>query len=107
MDDLPTQIKLFDVVYQIEYVDNPSDVDMFKRDSLWGQLDYWTRTIRVYKNDRQRSDIWQTIWHELLHAICTKLIIETEQGKLNNNEKVIDLLATGINSILMNNGLVK
>lgn len=61
MNQLPTSIKVLDVVYQIEYVDKPSDVDIFKRDSYWGQCDYWTRTIRIYKSDRQLQDVWQTI----------------------------------------------
>lgn len=104
MSELPYSVKIFDVMYSIEYVEKPSDVDIFKRESLWGQVDFWTRTIRIYRNDRQASDVWQTLWHEILHAVCTKLALEVESGKLSDDEKAIDLLATGINSVLLDNG---
>ena len=100
----PEQIKIFDVVYTVEYVEKPSDVDIFQRQSLWGQVDFWTRTIRIYANNRQESDVWQTVWHEVIHAICEKLDIDADGGKLGSNEKAIDLLATGINSVLLDNG---
>lgn len=108
MTGFPETVKIFDVVYKIEYVDNPSEVDIYKRESLWGQVDYWTRTIRIYKNNCQASDVWQTLWHEILHAISEKLdITMRETGKLRNNEEVIDLLATGINCVLQDNGWMK
>lgn len=101
--NLPTEIKILDVVYQIEYVDKPSDVDLYKRESLWGQCDFWTRTIRIYANNRQESDIWQTIWHEVIHAIAEKMDIDEQGGKMTGDEKLIDLLATGINCVLRDN----
>lgn len=100
---LPTEIKIIDMVYKIEYVDRPSDVDIFRRDSLWGQCDFWTRTIRVYSRDRSEADVWQTLWHEIIHAICEKMHIATDSGVLNDNETAIDLLATAINAILQDN----
>ena len=42
----PTNVNILGVDYTIEYTDRPSDVDMYKRESLWGQVDFWTRTIR-------------------------------------------------------------
>lgn len=100
---LPTSVKVIDLTYIIEYVDKPSDVDIHRRESMWGQCDYWTRTIRIYRNDRSEADVWQTIWHELMHAICEKLHIETKDGQLNNNEIAIDLLATAVNAVLQDN----
>jgi hypothetical protein len=102
---LPRQIKILDVTYSVEYVDKPSDVDIHKRKALWGQIDYWTRTIRVYDNGRQESDTWQTLWHEIIHGICEKLKLESgEAGEIGEDEKLVDLLATGINSVLHDNG---
>lgn len=101
--NLPSEVKIIDVVYTIEYVEKPSDVDIFKRQTLWGQCDFWTRTIRVYHNDRQPADVAQTLWHEILHAICEKMHIETSDGELGDNENAIDLLATGINAVLRDN----
>ena len=107
MRELPSEVKILDVVYSIEYIEKPSDVDIFKRKSLWGQIDFWTRTIRIYDNGRQASDVWQTIWHEVLHGLCEKLDVDSEKGKLSENEKAVDLLATGINSVLIDNGWVE
>lgn len=38
MTDLPSKVKVFDVVYSVEYLDKPSEVDLFKRESLWGSM---------------------------------------------------------------------
>ncbi len=67
--NLPSKVVVSGIEYSIEYCDNASDVDIFKRKSLWGQCDYWTRTIRVYDNGRSVGDIWHTIIHEVLHGI--------------------------------------
>lgn len=104
--NLPSQVKIIDTIYTIEYVDKPSDVDIFRRQSLWGQCDYWTRTIRVYTGNLSEADIMQTLWHEIIHAICEKLHISTDAGKLNDNETAIDLLATAINAVLHDNDLL-
>ena len=101
--NLPAQVKILDVVYTIAYVDKPSEVDFQGRKSMWGQVDFWTRSIRVYAADRSQSDQRQTLWHEVLHALCEKLHVEVKEGELVDDEKTIDLLATGINTILMDN----
>lgn len=100
---LPDTIKIFDVSYKVEYVDKPSEVDLYKRESLWGQCDPWTRTIRVYKNDRQYADVMQTLWHEIIHAIAIHLHID---DKVNDDDQVVDLLAVGINNVITDNGWI-
>lgn len=99
--NLPKEIKIFDVIYSIEYVDNPSDVDIHKRDSLWGQIDFWTQSIRIYNNNTSINTLWQALWHEILHGICNKLKID------DIDDDTIDMLATGINSVLIDNNLKK
>jgi hypothetical protein len=102
--ELPTKVKVFDVVYKIEHLDKPSEVDLFKRESLWGQVDFWTRTIRIYHNNRQVADVMQTVWHEILHAIASSLHID---NKINDDNDIIDLLATGINNVIVDNDWMK
>jgi len=102
--NLPNTIKVFDVTYHIEYVDKPSEVDIYKRESLWGQCDPWTRTIRIYKNDRQHSDVMQTLWHEIIHAIAIHLHIN---DTVSDEHEVVDLLAVGINNVIVDNGWIK
>ena len=48
----PKQVNILGLSHELIYVDKPSDVDIYKRESLWGQIDYWTRTIRIYDHGR-------------------------------------------------------
>jgi len=103
MDNLPKTVKIVDVVYTIEYCDKPSDVDIFKRDSLWGQIDFWTRTIRIFKrHDSTVQDVMHCIVHEILHGIVNQLRID-QISKHADEEKIIDLLATGLNAVGFDN----
>ena len=101
----PARVKIFDLEYTITYVDKPSDVDIDGRESMWGQCDYWTRSIRVLKTaDIQPADVWHSIWHEILHALTNHLKITVDAGLLTNDEGAINLLAVGINTIIRDNG---
>ena len=102
MTKLPNNVNILGIRYSIEYVDNPAEVDLYKRRSLWGQIDYWTRTIRVYRNQRPVEDVWQTILHEVLHGLADALHIENLSGK-DADEDTIDLLAVALGDILIRN----
>jgi len=102
--ELPTKVNILGSEYKITYVDKPSEVDIFKRESLWGQIDYWTRTIRIYKNDRINEDIWKTIIHEILHGIIVSMKIDFT--KILDEEKTISLLATGLTDTLFRNNFM-
>lgn len=104
MVNMPAKVNILGMEYAIIYVHSPSEVDIFKRQSLWGQIDYWTRTIRIYDSGRKASDLWQTLMHEIIHGISEHMKIEVLQGTAN--EKYVDLLATGIVDTLMRNGLI-
>lgn len=106
--ELPNKIKIMSKTYTIKYHKNPSEVDIHNRESLWGQVDFWSQSIRIYKGENKEDDIWHTILHEILHVISNELHIEvSESGKLNSkdNEKVIDLLSLGLLSVLKENKL--
>ena len=96
----PKEVKILNIVYTIEYYDNPSEVDSEKRKSMWGQIDYWTRTIRVYDNEKPSGDIWQTIWHEIIHGIANALHLDEF---VDDEGEVVDLLATGLQSVIADN----
>lgn len=99
----PNKINILGKEYSIEYCDNPANVDIHKRDALWGQVDYWTRTIRVYDNGRKNGDILETIMHEMIHAIVQDLNIKV----IIDNEDVIELLGLAIGDTLSRNGWIK
>ena len=99
----PSEVTILGVTYKIEYVEKPSDVDIFRREALWGQIDYWTRTIRIYDNGRQLEDVWQTIIHEVLHGIAEGFKLELKE---KDRHEELDLLAAAITDTLFrNNGL--
>ena len=105
----PTKINILGCEYSVKYCDKPSDVDIFKRKSLWGQIDYWTRTIRIYDNGRKLQDIWQSIMHEILHGISEQMRIKSikDGDTVDQVEKDIDLLATGLTDTFFRNGGIK
>lgn len=90
--------------YSINYVERPSEVDIFGRESLWGQIDFWTRTIRVYDNGRPVEDLWQVILHELLHGLVEMAKIEALAGEENHDD--LDLLARMLGDTLFRNGWI-
>jgi hypothetical protein len=99
----PTEVNILGAPYTIEYFDKPSDVDIHKRESLWGQIDYWTHSIRIYDGDRAIESIWKTIFHEVIHGITTSLKIKVIEDA-NDHEDIVDLLATGMTDVLIRNG---
>lgn len=101
MIEKPTTINILGTVYKVKYKDKPSDVDLFKRQSLWGQVDYWTRTIRVYDNDNPVQDVWHTILHEVLHAIASELHVDE---KFSDEDELVDLVALALVDVLVRNG---
>lgn len=99
----PIKIEILCRTYTIEYVNNPADVDMYKRESLWGQIDFWTRTIRIYDNNRTASDIFETLLHEIIEGLQSDLGIKS----LRDHHDDLALLAVGLTDTLLRNGLVK
>lgn len=100
----PDKINILGKEYKIIYVDNPSEVDIYKRQSLWGQIDYWTLTIRIFDNNRSIEDIWHSLIHEILHGISSSLKL-----KLNNNDNhdELDILSLALTDVLFRNDLIK
>jgi hypothetical protein len=102
----PKEINILGVKYKIDYVDNPAEVDQYKRESLWGQIDYWTRTIRIYSNGRPIEDIFQTLLHEILHGIESQLKIRCFKDT-NGGHDDLDILALALTDVLVRNDMIK
>lgn len=98
------KINVLGFEYKIEYVDKPSEVDIYKKESLWGQIDYWTRTIRIYDNGRTEQDIFQTLLHETLHAIEDSLHMTCFENDEGHNQ--LDMLAMALADVLVRNNIV-
>jgi hypothetical protein len=102
----PKQIKIVDQIYDIIYTDNLI-TDNLKENECLGQIDFSMRKIKIYKpEDQSDNDTWNTLFHELLHAIIDIFKIEEiENLPENQQEHIIHLLATGLNVIMIDNKL--
>jgi hypothetical protein len=105
MQRRPKDVNICGIVYTIEYKDKPSEVDIFKRDSLWGQIDPWTRTIRVYDNKKPDIDVLQTIIHEMIHSIAISMHLKSMKDDANHND--LDVLATTLVDTFVRNGWIE
>lgn len=101
----PEKVNILGIEYSIEYVDKPSEVDIYKRVSLWGQIDAWTRTIRIYDKDRAREDVWETIVHEVLHAIDNHLHLKLFDDEDGHDS--LGVLALALMDTFFRNGWMK
>ena len=99
----PEKVNILGVEYSITYVDKPSEVDIYHRESLWGQVDYWTRTIRIYDKDRPVEDIFHSIMHEILHAITEELKLDMRKAEQHDD---LDILAIALTDVLFRNGWI-
>jgi len=105
--ELPKTVNILGIKYTIEYCDNPADVDINKREAFWGQIDYWTRTIRIYRKDLAPEDIWQNLFHEIIHGIVAALHLKSLKADDDKNHDELDLLALGLTDVLIRNEWLK
>lgn len=104
----PTKVNILGKVYSITYVEKPSDVDIHHEESLWGQVDFWTRTIRIFDRDRSDEDLWHTLLHEIIHAIAEELHLPNlANWKDDKTHDELDLLALALTDILFRNDWLK
>lgn len=101
----PKKVKIVDQVYSVLYFERMTDVDVNERQPLTGQVDFQSHTIRVYKpKNFSETEIWNSIFHEALHAIVEVLKIKPIQGLSEEDEEhTIHMLATGINAVVFDN----
>ena len=102
---LPNEGNILGICHSIKYVDNPAEVDLERRRSLWGQIDYWSRTIRVYQNERPQEDVWGTVVHEVIHGIVTELHLKWLDDSENHDE--IERLSLALTDVLIRNGWIE
>ncbi len=88
LQKLPKTIEVGGLVYKITYTDKPSDTDAEGRQTMWGQIDYWDRSIRIYIKNRTKEDIYHTLLHEIIHAISQQyqLGLEEKEITMTDNE---------------------
>jgi len=102
---LPDQLKIFDTVYRIDYVDK--DISASTGEYSRGQVHYISGTMTLSLNDylgkaRPFSLIWRTLWHEVMHVVSDAY---ARKQFPSDHETLCNFLATAINSVCLDNKL--
>jgi len=101
--ELPNSIKIFDSIFKIEYFDTHLKVDPDGIEELSGMVDYASSTIRIFNGFGNSDDVFQILWHEVLHAIGEKLKIKYLRDDSEKADERVDMLAIAINTIVKDN----
>lgn len=100
---LPESIKIFDSVFKIEYFDTHLKVDPEGKEELSGLVDYASSSIRIFNGFGNVDDVFQILWHEVLHALGEKLKIKYLRDDSEKADERVDMLAIAINTIIKDN----
>jgi len=97
-------IKVFDSVneiglYKERNIVNPHNSEETPR----GYINYEEKEIRLFHN-KSFSELQKTLLHEILHILIRELCI-TEISEHAREEEIIDLLAMGLITVLLDNKL--
>jgi hypothetical protein len=93
----PSSIDILGFPYKVIWCKTAQEVDVEGRRLLDGSVDQWSNTIRIHDNERPAEEKFQTLWHEVIHALIKMFHLE------DLDEKTIDLLATGITYVMLHN----
>jgi hypothetical protein len=106
----PQSLTILGKNYKISYHDKPSEVDHQRRHSCFGSIDTWDHTIRVYDDGTSIEEIWDTLLHEVLHAIGDALkldILDKGTGEDTRKHEELGILALALSDTLIRNNLLK
>ncbi len=104
MKALPDEIIIYSIPYKVIYHDSLSELDKMGKEKLFGKIVPYSNEIHIYKGSRSVEAIWQTIWHEVFHNILDSNRIDL-CDESNDEEKIISMLAIGLNDVLFKNKL--
>jgi hypothetical protein len=92
---IPKIIRIGGVDYEIRDVDNLNDgVNV-----CYGHISFEDSVIELHSKNQNHQKRCVTLWHEILHGIAEHAGLDIE-----NEERVIDVLAKGIYQVLQDNG---
>jgi hypothetical protein len=101
MLEIPEEVVILGNHYKVIKCEDMLDVDPRNRTTMFGNIDLYTRTIRLLVNeDRTEFDTFQTLLHEMIHGIANEL-------SLGMDEATTDILATVLLDTFMRNGFIE
>ena len=92
---IPKIIRIGGVDYEIRDVDNLNDGVSV----CYGQISFEDSVIELHAKNQNHQKRCVTLWHEILHGVAEHASLEIE-----NEERVIDVLAKGIYQVSQDNG---
>jgi hypothetical protein len=104
----PDEVVILGIPFSITYYEKASDVGLDGRTVVAGSIDYWTNSIKIHDDGQPLEDIWQTLWHEIIHGIVKLLHISSLQDAEDNViHDDIDILALALSDLLFRNEWIK
>ena len=99
----PNEIKFLSKVYKIDYCARISQIDFRGEDICFGQVNFRDNSIRIFKSEETPDiEVWAVLFHEIFHIIQRGFSISFTN---DNEEKIVDNLATAFLDILVSNNL--
>ena len=105
MQDLPDQVKIFDITYQIIYVPEMYMVSDDGGELCEGSVNLEKHEIRIYKKDQSKAYLFNRILHEVLHAGLDGLCLDKKDW--SKEERFIQGVATIVNTVLIDNNWLR
>lgn len=96
---LPDHLVILGIPYRLVPCDDPVQADVYRRYPVFGQVDFASRTVRVYVGDRPAQDVLRTVLHESLHAIMEQLHLPDP----DDGDDRLDCLALALVNLLQQN----
>lgn len=100
--NLPTEIKINSIPYQIEYTDEKEDHDGNR--TRYGKVVFADNRIVIFRSNQAKEAIWSSIWHEITHVILGSMHFGMSDQQ---EELLVETIATGISSVFFDNNLFK
>ena len=104
MRNLPDEIVIYGIPYEVVYHDSMTELDRMGTKKLYGRLVPDDSQMHIYRGRRHTKSIWKTIWHEIFHEILDSNRINLTDES-NDDEQIINMLSVATNDILFRNKL--
>jgi len=106
----PKKMIIKGISYRVIYTSQMTETDIDRRDAIWGQIDYHTRTIRAFVGAkgrlRDRTDLLSTVLHEMVHGIFESNCSLRNTIPVSSREAFVDTIAHELTDTLVRNRLV-
>jgi hypothetical protein len=98
--------KILDSTFTLQWCQHWEDMNT--EQMLLGLTDFNKSSMKIYKDSRSESELWQTLFHETIHVWIKKMPIHVLEALDNTEEQeiVIDQIGVIINTIIQDNPFI-